>query len=171
MNVICDMIAVYNVKVNRGVEMKAVLQRVSEASVSIDGEVRGHCGEGFLILLGVKQGDTEKEADLLASKTANLRVFSDENGKMNLSLISTGGGALVISNFTLCADCHHGRRPSFVNAEKPDKADRLYEYFCSRLSAEGVVTVEKGEFGADMQVSLINDGPVTIVLDTETGFC
>ena len=118
-------------------------------------------------MLGVKQGDTEKEADFLASKVANLRVFSDENDKMNLSLLDIGGEALVISNFTLYADCSHGRRPSFINAEKPDKANELYEYFCSKLKEQGVVSVEKGEFGADMKVSLLNDGPVTIILDTE----
>ncbi|MBQ9673143.1 MAG: D-tyrosyl-tRNA(Tyr) deacylase [Ruminococcus sp.] len=150
--------------------MKAVLQRVSSASVAVDGKVCGSCENGFLILLGVKQGDTEQQADLLAEKVANLRVFSDENGKMNLSLLTINGGALVISNFTLYADCHHGRRPNFLNAEKPDNANRLYEYFCSRLTSLGVSGVEKGEFGADMQVSLVNDGPVTIVLDTDTEF-
>ena len=147
--------------------MRVVLQRVSFANVEINKEIKGKCKNGFLVLLGVKQGDTEKEADFLASKVANLRVFSDENDKMNLSLLDIGGEALVISNFTLYADCSHGRRPSFINAEKPDKANELYEYFCSKLKEKGVTSVEKGEFGADMKVSLLNDGPVTIILDTE----
>ena len=147
--------------------MRVVLQRVSFANVEINKEIKGKCDKGFLVLLGVKQGDTEKEADFLASKVANLRVFSDENDKMNLSLLDIGGEALVISNFTLYADCSHGRRPSFINAEKPDKANELYEYFCSKLKEQGVNSVEKGEFGADMKVSLLNDGPVTIILDTE----
>ncbi|MGN0460828.1 MAG: D-aminoacyl-tRNA deacylase [Ruminococcus sp.] len=147
--------------------MRVVLQRVSFANVEINKEIKGKCDKGFLVLLGVKQGDTEKEAEFLASKVANLRVFSDENDKMNLSLLDIGGEALVISNFTLYADCSHGRRPSFINAEKPDKANELYEYFCTKLKQQGVASVEKGEFGADMKVSLLNDGPVTIILDTE----
>ena len=147
--------------------MRAVLQRVTSAQVKIEGEIKGECQQGFLVLLGVKQGDTEKEADFLANKVANLRIFSDENDKMNLSLLDIEGEALVISNFTLYADCSHGRRPNFLNAEKPEKANELYEYFCTRLKEQGVKSVEKGEFGADMKVSLLNDGPVTIILDTE----
>lgn len=147
--------------------MRAVLQRVKDASVTIDGEVKGKCSNGFLILLGVKAGDSEKEADFLAKKIANLRVFTDENDKMNLSLLDINGETLVISNFTLYADCSHGRRPNFLNEEKPDKANALYEYFCDKLHTEGISVVEKGEFGADMKVSLLNDGPVTIILDTE----
>ncbi len=147
--------------------MRAVLQRVTSAQVKIEGEIKGECQQGFLVLLGVKQGDTEKEADFLANKVANLRIFSDENDKMNLSLLDIEGEALVISNFTLYADCSHGRRPNFLNAEKPQKANELYEYFCTRLKEQGVKSVEKGEFGADMKVSLLNDGPVTIILDTE----
>jgi D-tyrosyl-tRNA(Tyr) deacylase len=147
--------------------MRAVLQRVSSAYVEINDEIKGKCRSGFLVLLGVKQGDTKKEADFLANKIANLRVFCDENDKMNLSLLDIDGEALVISNFTLCADCSHGRRPSFFNAEKPDKANALYEYFCEQLKNQGVASVETGEFGADMKVSLLNDGPVTIILDTE----
>lgn len=147
--------------------MRAVLQRVSSADVTIDKKINGKCGNGFLVLLGVKQGDTEKEADFLANKIANLRVFCDENDKMNLSLLDIDGEALVISNFTLYADCKHGRRPNFLNAEKPDKANMLYEYFCKKLVEQGVKSVETGEFGADMKVSLLNDGPVTIILDTE----
>ncbi len=146
--------------------MRAVLQRVTSANVEINGSIKGKCGQGFLVLLGIKQGDTEKEADFLAGKIANLRVFSDENDKMNLSLLDIKGQALVISNFTLYADCSHGRRPNFLNAEKPDKANTLYEYFCRKLFEQGV-SIEKGEFGADMKVSLLNDGPVTIILDTE----
>ena len=147
--------------------MRAVLQRITSAQVKIEGEIKGECQQGFLVLLGVKQGDTEKEADFLANKVANLRIFSDENDKMNLSLLDIEGEALVISNFTLYADCSHGRRPNFLNAEKPQKANELYEYFCTRLKEQGVKSVEKGEFGADMKVSLLNDGPVTIILDTE----
>ena len=113
--------------------MRAVLQRVKDASVTIDGEVKGKCSNGFLILLGVKAGDSEKEADFLAKKIANLRVFTDENDKMNLSLLDINGETLVISIFTLYADCSHGRRPYFLNAEKPDKANALYEYFCDKL--------------------------------------
>lgn len=147
--------------------MRAVLQRVSYANVKIDMKVRGECEVGFLVLLGIKQGDSEKEADFLANKIANLRVFSDENDKMNLSLLDINGEALVISNFTLYADCSHGRRPNFLNAEKPDKANPLYEYFCKKLKEQGVKSVQQGEFGADMKVTLLNDGPVTIILDTE----
>jgi D-tyrosyl-tRNA(Tyr) deacylase len=119
------------------------------------------------VLLGVQQGDSQKEADFLAKKIANLRVFCDENDKMNLSLLDIKGEALVISNFTLCADCSHGRRPSFINAEKPDNANLLYSYFCQQLKSQGVASVETGEFGADMKVSLLNNGPVTIILDTQ----
>ena len=146
--------------------MRVVLQRVSFANVEINKEIKGKCDKGFLVLLGVKQGDTEKEADFLASKVANLRVFSDENDKMNLSLLDIGGEALVISNFTLYADCSHGRRPSFINAEKPDKANELYEYFVSCLKKE-IPDVQCGVFGAYMQLDIRNDGPVTIVMDSE----
>lgn len=147
--------------------MRAILQRVSFANVEIEGVIKGKCNSGFLVLLGIKTGDTEKEADFLANKVANLRVFSDENDKMNLSLLDIKGEALVISNFTLYADCSHGRRPNFLNAEKPNRANPLYEYFCRKLTEAGVQSVEKGEFGADMKVSLLNDGPVTILLDTQ----
>lgn len=147
--------------------MKAVLQRVTNANVNVEGSVLGEIGQGYMILLGVKQGDTEKEAAYLAQKTAELRVFTDENDKLNLSLLDIGGGALVISQFTLCADCKKGRRPSFVSAEKPDEANRLYEFFCDELKKLGVQNVQKGQFGADMAVTLTNDGPVTILLDTE----
>ena len=142
--------------------MKAILQRVSRASVSVEGAVVGAIDQGFLILLGVEQGDDETEARVLADKIAGLRIFTDENDKMNLSLADINGAVLVISNFTLCADCSHGRRPSFIAAARPETAEPLYEFFCERMRANGVQKVEKGVFGADMQVSLMNDGPVTI---------
>lgn len=147
--------------------MKAVIQRVSRAEVRVDGEVVGKIGEGYLILVGVMNGDTINEAQLLARKTANLRIFTDENDKMNLSLEDVEGETLVISNFTLCADCRKGRRPNFINAARPETAEPLYELFCSELKANGVKKVEKGVFGADMKVELLNDGPVTITIDSK----
>ncbi|RGM21556.1 MULTISPECIES: D-aminoacyl-tRNA deacylase [Eubacteriales] len=146
--------------------MKAILQRVTFAEVKVDGNTVGKIGNGFLILLGVAEGDTEKEADALSAKVATLRVFTDENDKMNLSLADIDGEVLVISNFTLYADCSHGRRPNFMKAAKPDIAEPLYEYFCEKMADNGVRKVEKGIFGADMKVSLLNDGPVTIDIDT-----
>lgn len=146
--------------------MKAILQRVTFAEVKVDGNTVGKIDNGFLILLGVAEGDTEKEADALSAKVATLRVFTDENDKMNLSLADIDGGVLVISNFTLYADCSHGRRPNFMKAAKPDIAEPLYEYFCEKMADNGVSKVEKGIFGADMKVSLLNDGPVTIDIDT-----
>lgn len=146
--------------------MKAVIQRVTHASVKVDGETVGSCGQGFLILLGVMAGDDEKEADKLVNKTVNLRIFEDENGKINLSSLDIGGEMLVVSQFTLCADCTHGRRPSFTPSEPPDEANRLYEYFVRRLKENGISHVETGVFGADMKVELLNDGPVTIILDS-----
>lgn len=146
--------------------MKAVIQRVTHASVKVDGETVGSCGQGFLILLGVMAGDDEKEADKLVNKTVNLRIFEDENGKMNLSSLDIGGEMLVVSQFTLCADCTHGRRPSFTPSAPPDEANRLYEYFVRRLKKNGISHVETGVFGADMKVELLNDGPVTIILDS-----
>ena len=142
--------------------MKAIIQRVSGAQVAVENEITGKIDKGFLILLGVEQEDDETEARVLAKKIAGLRVFTDENDKMNLALSDIGGGTLVISNFTLCADCSHGRRPNFIAAARPEKAEPLYEYFCAQLKENGVSQVEKGVFGADMQVSLVNDGPVTI---------
>lgn len=147
--------------------MKAVIQRVSRASVSVDGNVIGKIDKGFLILLGVEKSDDETEARVLASKISALRVFCDENDKMNLSLQDIGGGVLVISNFTLCADCRKGRRPSFDNAARPETALPLYEYFCKCMKDAGVSEVEKGEFGADMKVDLLNDGPVTLIVDSK----
>lgn len=146
--------------------MKAILQRVTFAEVKVEGDTVGKIDNGFLILLGVAEGDTEKEADALSAKVATLRVFTDENDKMNLSLADIDGEVLVISNFTLYADCSHGRRPNFMKAAKPDIAEPLYEYFCEKMADNGVRKVEKGIFGADMKVSLLNDGPVTIDIDT-----
>ena len=147
--------------------MKAIIQRVSNASVTVDGELRGSIDRGFLILLGVEQGDDEKEAELLANKIAGLRVFTDKNDKMNLALADVDGSALVISNFTLCADCSHGRRPSFIRAARLEAAEPLYDYFCEKLLKNGVRRVERGVFGADMKVELLNDGPVTIDIDSK----
>ncbi len=146
--------------------MKAVLQRVKNASVTVDGALISEIGQGLLVLLGVADGDTERDADVLASKITNLRIFSDADDKMNLSLLTVGGEMLVVSQFTLCANCVKGRRPDFFSAAKPDEANRLYLYFCERIKNEGVATVKTGEFGADMQVELLNDGPVTILLDS-----
>lgn len=147
--------------------MKAVIQRVLSASVAVDGNVVGEIGTGYLILLGVMDGDGQAQADLLARKTAELRINEDENGKMNLSLTQIRGAALVVSQFTLCADVSHGRRPSFTPSAPPQEAERLYQYFCEQLRQNGVQQVETGEFGADMKVSLVNDGPVTMLLDTD----
>ena len=147
--------------------MKAVIQRVTSAQVSVDGSVVGSCENGFMILLGVASGDTEEDAAVLARKTAALRVFCDENGKMNKSLLDTDGQVLVISQFTLCADVKKGNRPSFIEAAEPYLAEKLYLYFCDELKKLGVKRVENGVFGADMKVSLVNDGPVTIIYDTE----
>ncbi len=147
--------------------MKAVLQRVTHAQVVVDEKLISKIDNGFLILLGVEQNDTKADADVLSKKISGLRVFEDENGKMNLSLGDTGGSVLVISQFTLLADCRKGRRPSFINAGAPDMANELYEYFCERIKVDGIVDVKKGVFGADMKVSLLNDGPVTILLDSK----
>lgn len=147
--------------------MRAVIQRVNKSSVSVDGEIKGSVGKGYNILLGVMDGDTEKQAELLAGKVAKLRVFEDENGKMNKSILDTAGEILVISQFTLCADIRKGNRPSFTDSAPPAEADRLYKYFCSELIKNGVNKVETGVFAADMLVSIENDGPVTIVMDTD----
>lgn len=147
--------------------MKAVLQRVTHANVVVENELISEINNGFLILLGVENGDTKADADVLSKKISGLRVFEDENGKMNLSLTDTNGSVLVISQFTLLADCRKGRRPSFINAGAPDVASELYEYFCERIKNDGIEDVKKGIFGADMKVSLLNDGPVTILLDSK----
>ena len=146
--------------------MRAVVQRVSGASVAVSGETVGKCGRGFLILLGVAKGDTEADADVLAAKLSKLRVFEDGNGKMNLSLSDIGGELLIISNFTLYADCRHGNRPDFLMAEAPAEANRLYEYFTDRMKTLSGCPTETGVFGADMKVSIENDGPVTLVIDS-----
>lgn len=146
--------------------MKAVIQRVSEASVTVDGKKVGSCGKGFAVLFGAENGDTEAEARLLAKKTVALRVFSDENGKMNLSLRDIGGEVLVISQFTLCADVKKGNRPSFAGAMEPKTAEAFYLLYCEELRKNGISRVETGIFGADMKLSLTNDGPVTILYDT-----
>lgn len=145
--------------------MKAVLQRVTRAQVDIDGETVGQIGKGFLILLGVAQGDTEEDLDRLLSKICKLRVFEDENGKMNRSVQDVGGSLLVVSQFTLLANYRHGNRPDFLGAAVPAEAERLYELFLAR--AAETLPVQHGRFGADMQVSLCNDGPVTIVMDSD----
>ena len=147
--------------------MKAILQRVKFAKVEVGGETVGEIGQGFLVLLGVAKEDDKKEAEVLSNKIAGLRVFTDENDKMNLSLSDIGGEVLVISNFTLCADCSHGRRPSFIAAARPEQAEPLYEYFSQRLRDAGVKKVAQGIFGADMAVSLLNDGPVTIDINSK----
>ncbi|MBR6069301.1 MAG: D-tyrosyl-tRNA(Tyr) deacylase [Ruminococcus sp.] len=144
--------------------MRIVLQRVTSASVSVDGEVTGRIGTGYLVLLGVGQGDTEEDCRRLADKLINLRIFSDENGKINLSLADVGGELLVVSQFTLYADCRKGNRPNFIQAGKPDEAERLYNYFVDYCRSKGK-HVETGIFGADMKVELVNDGPFTIVLE------
>lgn len=146
--------------------MRAVVQRVSGASVAVSGETVGKCRRGFLILLGVAKGDTEADADVLAAKLSKLRVFEDGNGKMNLSLSDIGGELLIISNFTLYADCRHGNRPDFLMAEAPAEANRLYEYFTDRMKTLSGCPTETGVFGADMKVSIENDGPVTLVIDS-----
>ena len=146
--------------------MRAVIQRVSGASVSVDGKVVGSCERGYLILLGVAQEDTELDAELLCKKISALRIFRDENDKMNLSIRDIDGEALVISQFTLLANYRHGNRPDFLASAKPEEANRLYEYFTELLSRE-LRRVEHGIFGADMKVSLTNDGPVTICMDSE----
>jgi len=147
--------------------VRALVQKVSHASVSVDDQVRGAIGPGFLILLGVGHADTTKEADWLAEKVAHLRIFEDEQGKMNRSLVEVGGEALVVSQFTLFADCSRGRRPSFTGAAPPERATELYEYFVGKL--RGLVSkVETGVFQTHMQVGLVNSGPVTIWLDTDS---
>ena len=146
--------------------MKAVIQRVAHASVVVDGETVGSCGNGYMILLGVADGDTEQDAELLCRKIVNLRIFSDDAGKMNRSLKNIDGEMLVISQFTLLANYRNGNRPDFLASAKPDEANRLYEYFKTLASRE-VRRVESGVFGAHMEVSLLNDGPVTIVMDSE----
>lgn len=149
--------------------MRAVVQRVAHASVAVDGTVLGKIGNGFMILLGVSDEDTEQVADRMADKICKLRIFVDENGKTNLSLADVGGELLVISQFTLYADCRKGNRPSFIKAGAPDRANELYEYFMERCR-QYVDVVERGQFGADMKVELLNDGPFTLMLDSSELF-
>ena len=146
--------------------MRLLVQRVKNASVTVEGRIVGSCGMGYVILLGVANGDTEKDAEVLATKLAKLRIFEDENEKMNLSILDVDGEALVVSNFTLLANYSHGNRPEYLGAAAPAEANRLYEYFCDKL-AVSVRRVEKGIFGADMRVEIIGDGPVTIVMDSK----
>ena len=144
--------------------MKLVIQRVKWASVKVNDEIIGKIDKGFLVLLGVGPEDTEEKADYLVQKLIKLRIFEDENGKMNLAIKDIGGELLIVSQFTLYADCTGGNRPSFTNAAKPEKANELYEYFMQKCKEQNV-KVEHGEFGADMKVELLNDGPVTIILE------
>jgi len=147
--------------------MRAVIQRVREGRVSVEGQTIGEIGQGLVILLGAGHDDGQVQADKLADKIANLRIFSDAEGKTNLSTLDVGGDALVISQFTLYADCRKGRRPSFVHAAHPDAAEPLVDYFADRLRQAGIRRVETGEFGAMMLVEIHNDGPFTIFLDTD----
>ena len=146
--------------------MRLVIQRVKEAKVEVNNEIVGKIKKGYLVLLGVTHDDTTKQVDYLVKKLCNLRVFSDKNDKMNLNIKDVNGEILIVSQFTLCADCTGGNRPSFINAAKPDYAKDMYEYFCDKCKENGI-HIEKGLFGANMQVSLINDGPVTIILEKE----
>jgi D-tyrosyl-tRNA(Tyr) deacylase len=148
--------------------MKAVIQRVKRGSVTVNGDVTGSVEQGFVVLVGVTHADGQSQAELLARKTANLRIFEDEEGKMNRSILDVGGGILVISQFTLYADARKGRRPSFIDAAHPEQAEPLVKYFADQLLKEGVQRVEQGVFGAMMLVEIHNDGPVTIILDTNS---
>ena len=149
--------------------MRAVVQRVKEAHVDVDQKTVGRISHGFLVLLGVQQGDTQKDGDWIAAKLCGLRIFEDEQEKMNLNIRQVGGSMLMVSQFTLCGDARHGNRPSFAAAARPEEAKALYQYTMERVRALGV-PVEEGIFQADMQVSLVNDGPVTILLDSGKDF-
>jgi D-tyrosyl-tRNA(Tyr) deacylase len=149
--------------------MRAVVHRVSEASVTVDAQEVGNIGAGFLVLVGVRQDDTEADADYIADKIVNLRIFEDEAGKMNLSLLDTRGSALLVSQFTLYGDARRGRRPSFSDAMGGEAARLLYESLCTKVAATGLL-VSKGVFGAEMKVRLLNDGPVTLLLDSRKEF-
>lgn len=146
--------------------MKALLQRVTEASVTVDGKITGRIDQGFVVFVGVAADDEEKDADYLVEKTVNLRIFSDDDSKFNLSLLQIKGALLVVSQFTLLADTRHGRRPSFTGAALPAKADALYNYYISKVKESGL-NVATGIFAAHMKVQLVNDGPVTIMLDSK----
>jgi D-tyrosyl-tRNA(Tyr) deacylase len=149
--------------------MRAVLQRVSRASVRVDGSVVGEVGRGWLVLLGVARGDTEADAEALAAKVVGLRAFEDDDGKMNRDVAEAGGSVLVVSQFTLLGDCRKGRRPGFADAAPPEEANRLYERFSAAVAASGV-PVARGVFRAHMDVELVNDGPVTLLLDSRRAF-
>ena len=144
--------------------MKVVVQRVKYANVKVDGKTVGEIEKGFLVLIGIKQGDNKEQADYLAKKVCNLRVFTDDNDKMNLSLKDVNGKLLIVSQFTLYGNCEDGNRPSFIEAARPEEAIPLYEYFCKQCEERGI-EVQKGIFGADMKVELLNDGPVTIIIE------
>ena len=147
--------------------MRALIQRVTSGKVSVGGKIISQIGKGYVILLGVMEGDSQKEADILAEKIINLRVMSDGDGKMNLSIKDTDGEILVVSQFTLYADLKGGRRPSFIDAAKGGTANNLYLYFNTKLKNLGIKNVQTGEFGAEMKVEIVNDGPVTIMVDSE----
>lgn len=149
--------------------MTAVIQRVKNASVDVEGKTVGSIGQGLFILLGVKEGDTERDVEKMVEKILKMRIFEDENGKMNFSVNDTHREILIVSNFTLCASCRRGTRPDFFGAARPDEANRLYEYFIKK-AAESGLKVESGEFGADMKIDTLLDGPVTIILDSEKDF-
>lgn len=146
--------------------MRAVVQRVTQSSVAVEGTIVGSIGPGLMVLLGVAQEDIEPDADYLADKIVNLRIFEDDAGKMNRSLLDSGGAMLVVSQFTLLGDCRKGRRPSFTGAAPPETAERLYNYFADQVRTTGVA-VSTGQFRAMMQVSLINDGPVTLIIESK----
>ncbi len=147
--------------------MRAVIQRVSRAEITIDHQETRHISQGLVVFLGVIKGDTEAQAEFMAEKVHGLRIFTDENGKMNLSLADVGGELLVVSNFTLGSDCKKGRRPSFDLAAPPEEANRLYRHFVEHAKGLGIQKVETGEFGAHMDVLCANDGPITLIIDTE----
>ena len=149
--------------------MRAVIQRVERASVSVEGEIRGQIGAGFLVLIGVEEGDGDADFKYIADKVPNLRVFEDDQGKMNRSLMDVGGEVLAVSQFTLLGDARGGRRPSFIAAARPETADPMYERLVAEWRARGI-RVETGVFGAHMKVALVNDGPVTILLDSRRRF-
>lgn len=149
--------------------MRAVIQRVEQASVSVEGEIRGQIGAGFLVLIGVEEGDGDADFKYIADKVPNLRVFEDDQGKMNRSLLDVGGEVLAVSQFTLLGDARGGRRPSFIAAARPETADPMYERLVAEWRARGI-RVETGVFGAHMKVALVNDGPVTILLDSRRRF-
>ncbi len=149
--------------------MKAVIQRVKNASVEVEGSITGQIGCGLLIFLGVSDEDSERECDKLADKISRLRIFSDENDKINLSVDDVNGDVLVVSQFTLYADCRKGNRPSFIRAGKPEHAEKLYEYFSDAMASRIKGRVENGIFGADMKVSLLNDGPFTVIIECVNG--